>query len=228
MPYLLLTLLLMLLIYSPQLWIRHVFKKFGADRAELPGNGGELAEHLIRRFKLDGVRVEQTDEGRDHFDPAGPAVRLGPSNYAGRSLKAVAIAAHEVGHALQYHRQERIFQLRQRYIPLAMGLRRSGELLLLALPLVAILVKVPALLLATLGLSLLLQLLGALAYLIVLPEEWDASFNKALPILIEGGYIQPSQIAAVRTLLKAAALTYFAAALASVVHLGRWALLLRR
>jgi len=228
MLYLLLTLLLMLLIYSPQLWVRHVFKQFGDDRVELPGSGGELAEHLIHRFKLEGVLVEQTDEGRDHFDPSGPAVRLSPSNYSGRSLKAVAIAAHEVGHALQFHRQERIFQLRQRYIPLAMGLRRAGELLLLALPLVAILLKAPALILATLVLSLLLQLFGALAYLIVLPEEWDASFNKALPILMEGEYIQPSQIAAVRTLLKAAALTYFASALASVVHLGRWALLLRR
>ena len=76
--------------------------------------------------------------------------------------------------------------------------------------------------------SLLFQFVGALAYLIVLPEEWDASFNKALPILIEGKYIESDQQQAVREVLKAAALTYFAAALASMLNIGRWLLILRR
>jgi Zn-dependent membrane protease YugP len=76
--------------------------------------------------------------------------------------------------------------------------------------------------------SLGLQLLGALAYLIVLPEELDASFNKALPILTEGDYIGAHQIAPVRQVLRAAAWTYFAAALAEVVNIGRWLVLLRR
>jgi uncharacterized protein len=78
------------------------------------------------------------------------------------------------------------------------------------------------------ALSLLLQLAGAFAYLIILPEEWDASFNKALPVLIEGRYIEPAHMPAVRQVLKAAALTYFAAALANVLHVGRWFMLLRR
>mgnify|MGYP003666914373 FL=1 len=228
MLYLLLTLLLVALIYGPQFWVRHVWKKFAADLDEIPGTGGELAEHLVQRFKLEGILVEETDEGADHFDPQGPAVRLSPSNYHGSSLKAVAVAAHEVGHAIQFHRQERIFLLRRKYIPLAMGFRKAGELLLLLVPIVALVLKSPGLILATIGLSLLLQLLGVLAYLIVLPEEWDASFNKALPILIDGEYVPQQHIAAIRTLLKAAALTYLASALASILHLGRWALLLRR
>jgi Zn-dependent membrane protease YugP len=78
------------------------------------------------------------------------------------------------------------------------------------------------------ALSLGLQLLGAGAYLIMLPEEWDASFNKALPILEQGDYVPESNMPAIRTILRAAALTYFASALASIVNLGRWALLLRR
>ncbi|OMH34795.1 zinc metallopeptidase [Motiliproteus sp. MSK22-1] len=228
MLYAILTLALILLIYAPQLWVRHTMKKFGDDVSDMPGTGGELADHLIQRFKLVGVVVEQTDEGRDHFDPSGPAVRLSPSNYNGRSLKAVAVAAHEVGHAIQYHRQERIFELRRKYIPIAMGFRKMGELLLLLIPVLVLIVKVPALMLVVVVISLILQLMGASAYLIMLPEEWDASFNKALPILIEGEYIQEQQVSAVRMVLKAAALTYFASALASIVHLGRWALLLRR
>ena len=123
---------------------------------------------------------------------------------------------------------KRIFLLRRKYIPLAMGFRKAGELLLLLVPIVALVLKSPGLILATIGLSLLLQLFGVLAYLIVLPEEWDASFNKALPILIDGEYVPQQHIAAIRTLLKAAALTYLASALASILHLGRWALLLRR
>ncbi|MEH6471809.1 MAG: zinc metallopeptidase [Halopseudomonas sp.] len=228
MLYLILTVLLFLLIYSPQFWVRHTMKKFGDDLEEMPGSGGELAQHLIERFKLDGIGVEQTDEGADHFDPSDKMVRLSPSNYDGRSLKAVAVAAHEVGHAIQFHRQERIFLLRRKYIPLAMGFRKAGELILLLVPIVALVAKAAPLIVIAVVVSIVLQLIGAMAYLIMLPEEWDASFNKALPILIEGEYIPEQHIPAVRTLLKAAALTYLASALASIVHLGRWALLLRR
>ena len=78
------------------------------------------------------------------------------------------------------------------------------------------------------GCSLLLQLIGALAYLIILPEEWDASFNKALPILIEGEYVAEDKLPNIRNVLKAAAITYFASALANVLNIGRWLLLLRR
>ena len=67
-----------------------------------------------------------------------------------------------------------------------------------------------------------------MAYLIILPEEWDASFNKALPVLIEGDYVEAAQIPAIRQVLKAAALTYFAAALANILNVGRWLMILRR
>ena len=98
----------------------------------------------------------------------------------------------------------------------------------MAVPLVAIAVKAPPLIIALVVLSLGLQLLGAGAYLIMLPEEWDASFNKALPILEQEQYEPENQLPAIRSVLQAAALTYFASALASILNLGRWALLLRR
>ncbi len=195
---------------------------------DMPGTGGELAEHLRSRFQLDDVVVERTEEGRDHYDPSAKAVRLSPSNFNGKSITAIAVAAHEIGHAIQFHRNETVSQLRSRYMPKAMLMKKLGIGLMALLPVVAVVLKVPAAMFVVIGLSLTLQLLGALAYLIVLPEEWDASFNKALPILVEGDYLPPQHQAAARSVLKAAAYTYFAGALADIVNIGRWLLVLRR
>ena len=202
--------------------------RHGKELRELPGTGGELARHLIDRFQLTGIKVESAGTSGDHFDPAAQAVRLSPKNFEGKSLTAIAVAAHEVGHAIQFHRREKIFQLRSRYLPLATRLKQAGIVIMVCLPFVAILLRAPVAIGVVIGLSLFLQLAGAFAYLIILPEEWDASFNKALPILIEGEYVNSAQLPAIRQVLKAAALTYFAAALANVLHIGRWFMLLRR
>lgn len=228
MPLLIIAAVLAILVYVPSLWVRHIMSRHSREIAELPGTGGELAKHLIERFGLTGIGVEETTANGDHFDPSVPMVRLGPKNLNGKSLTAIAVAAHEVGHAIQFHRREKIFELRKRYLPLAMRLKQVGIVLMLFIPIIALILRAPAAIGAVIGLSLLLQLAGAFAYLIILPEEWDASFNKALPILIEGEYVRPEQLPAIRQVLKAAALTYFAAALANVLHVGRWFMLLRR
>lgn len=221
-------LILALLIYLPSFWVKRVMRANSVELPNLPGTGGELAQHLIKRFELDGIRVEETDPFRDHFDPYNKTVRLGPANLNGKSLTAVAVAAHEVGHAIQYHRKEKIFELRSRYLPKAHFLAKAGIILMWALPLIAFLVRVPFAIGIVIAASLFLQLAGAMAYLIILPEEWDASFNKALPILIEGEYVNTEQLPAVRRVLQAAALTYFSAALANILHIGRWFMLMRR
>ena len=229
MIYMVLTLFLAGIAYLPQLWVRRVMRRHQQERKDLPGTGGELARHLIERFELTEISLEQTTERGDHYDPGSKTVRLSPSNFEGRSITAVAVAAHEVGHALQFERKENISRLRSRYLPLALTLKKAGIFIMLALPVIAVLVRIPAAMFAIIALSIVLQLLGALAYLIILPEEWDASFHKALPILIDGDYISEQDQQAVATVLKAAALTYFAAALAEIVNVGRWlALLLRR
>jgi len=226
--YILATLLLLGCVYLPSLWVRWVMHKHGKQIQDMPGTGGELAEHLLRHFDLKGYKVEQALANVNHFDPSAQAVRLSPENYAGKSLTAIAVAAHEVGHALQHHRQEKIFELRKRYLPTAKRFERVGVLLLWALPILGFLLKTPAVIFGVIALSLTFQLIGALSYLIVLPEEWDASFNKALPILIEGEYIQQQHVEPVRSVLKAAALTYFAGALANVLNIGRWLMVLIR
>lgn len=228
MLFVILSLIFVACIFMPQLWVKYTFMKYSKERDEMPGTGGELAAHLIKRFKLTDTKLETTDEGKDHFDPSSNTVRLSPSHFDKKSLTAISVAAHEVGHALQHHRQETVSQLRARYIPLAMHLQKCGTFLLIITPIVGIIVKAPVIITLTIVFSLLLQLLSALTYLIILPEEWDASFNKALPILTEGQYIPEQHLVAVRKILKAAALTYFCAALANVLNVGRWFMLLRR
>lgn len=228
MPLIILGAVLAVLVYIPSVWVRHIMAKHSKELAQLPGTGGELAHHLVKRFELSEIQVEETNPFQDHFDPGAKKVRLSPSNFNGKSLTAIAVAAHEVGHAMQFHRKEKIFELRKRYLPLASQLSKVGIGLMMTLPVIGFLLRAPILLGTVIGISLLLQLAGALAYLVILPEEWDASFNKALPVLIEGDYIDQSQIPAVRQILKAAALTYFASALASVLNIGRWLLILRR
>ena len=211
----------------PQLWIRHVMKRHSHDLPDIEGTGGELAAHLVERFKLNGIGVETCEEGADHFDPNDQMVRLSPSNFNGRSLKAVAVAAHEVGHAIQFHRKEEIFKLRSKYLPKAHRLKQLAIYVLWASPVLAIIFRSPIMIALPIMISIALQIISALSYLIVLPEEWDASFGKALPIL-EEGYISKEQMPAARSVLKAAAFTYFAAALSSVLNLGYLMMLLRR
>ena len=228
MLYALVTGLLVACVYAPQFWVRYVMRRHGVAIDDMPGTGGELAQHLIERFELDGVCVEQTNPHMDHFDPSTPAVRLSPDNHDGKSLTAIAVAAHEVGHAIQFHREEPIFRLRRRYVPLGTALTKAGVLVFMAMPIIAAVFRSPGVIPVVIGVGVLLQLLGAFALLIVLPEEWDASFGKALPILVEGDYLPEHHRDAVRQVLKAAALTYFAGALANILNVGRWLMILRR
>ena len=219
---------LAILVYLPSFWVRYVMRKHSKQLVGLPGTGGELAEHLIKRFELSNIKVEETEPFRDHFDPKDQTVRLSTTNYHSKSLTAAAVAAHEVGHAIQFHRKEKIFELRSKYLPIARAFGQIGIGIMWSFPILGLILRSPLAVGLAFGCSLLLQALGALAYLIILPEEWDASFNKALPILIEGKYVAADQIPKIRTVLKAAAITYFSAALANVFNVWRWLLNIRR
>ncbi len=203
--------------------------RYSANLAGIPGTGGELAAHLAKRFDINQLVVEECGKLQDHFDPSAPAIRLSPDNFNGRSLTAVAVAAHEIGHAIQWSRKERVFRLRTRYVPLAKRLQRIGILFVSAAPIIGLITRHPIGIAAPVIGGLVAAIAGAATYLIVLPEEWDASFNKALPLLLEGEYITPEQEPAVRKILRAAAFTYASSALFSVLAVWRWLpLLLRR
>lgn len=203
--------------------------RYRMDLPGIPGTGAELVKHLSERFEIPNLTVEQTGNLQDHFDPSEPAIRLSPANYEGRSLTAVAVAAHEIGHAIQWSKKETVFRLRTRYVPLARQLQRLGIFLVSISPILGLITRHPIGVIGPVIGGVLAAIAGAATYLIVLPEEWDASFNKALPLLVDGEYITPAQEPAVRRILKAAALTYASSALFSVLAVWRWLpLLLKR
>lgn len=220
--------LILALVFGPQLWVRHVMRRHGVEITDLPGTGGELAEHLVRRLRLDGVKVEAGAPGEDHYDPDQRVIRLSPGHYDGRSLAAVAVAAHEVGHALQHKLGYPPLKMRQRLARIAMQSEKIAAFMLMAFPLAALLTRMPIVGLLMLGTGIFILLLPVLLHLATLPVEWDASFRRALPILAEGRYLPPEAMPAARQVLAAAALTYVAASLASLLNFYRWLIFLRR
>lgn len=210
----------------PQVWVGWTIRRHGVARSDLPGTGGELARHLLNRFDLAHVKVEITDKG-DHYDPDDKAVRLLKQHHDGRSLSAVAIAAHEVGHAIQHGRDERGLRTRQSLARLAAQTDQIAFWFFLAAPVLGILARTPLAFAVILGLGVALLGVRVLVNLVTLPVEFDASFRKALPILNQGRYLGEQDMPAIRGLLTAAALTYVAGALISMVNLARWISLLR-
>ncbi len=217
----------MALVVGPSLWVRYVLKRYSRPREDFPGTGGELARHLLTRFGLEGVGVEPTDAG-DHYDPRAKAVRLSPANYEGRSLTAVAVAAHEVGHALQDASGYKPLHLRTRLVGLAANAERLGALFVFAVPVLGFVTRSPLGGLLMLALALASFGTGVLVHLATLPVEWDASFRRALPLLEEGGYISARDQRGARRILRAAALTYVSASAASLLNFWRWLAVLRR
>jgi Zn-dependent membrane protease YugP len=187
----------------------------------MPGTGAELARHLVERFELEDVQVVEGEKDRDHYNPADRIISLSPDVYARKSLTAIAVATHEVGHAIQFGRNEPISQLRGKYLGKALRIKRIGTIILMSIPLVAAIFKVPHVIVLTAFIGVVTMLSSAAMYVAILPEEYDASFNKALPIL-EAGYVPEQHIPAVRQVLRAAAYTYVAGALADVLSLWRW------
>ncbi len=222
-----LLIIIVVAVFGPTLWVRFVMHTYSTPIEGMPGTGGELAAHLLKRYEVDDVGVEVTEIG-DHYDPEARMVRLSKDNLEGKSLTAVAIAAHEVGHALQHHRADHNLATRSALVPIADRVARISAGLIWAAPIVGLITRhpVPFSTLVLIGMSGLVARM--MVHLVTLPTEWDASFGKALPVLIEGQYIAPEEEPAVRKILRAAALTYVAAALADVLNLARWAALLLR
>lgn len=229
MIYLIITLVIVIVVFGPSLWVRWVMNHYSTERPEIPGTGAELAQHLIERVGLDGVTVEQTEPNGDHYSPTERVVRLSPMVHDGKSLSAIAIATHEVGHAIQHMNGDARLALRTRMAP---TVQRLGQLSIVAIsvaPVLGMLTRHPVPVSALVGMGLVGLLARVALHIVTLPTEFDASFGKALPILRAGQYVPEAELPAVRRILQAAALTYVAAALAEVLNLTRWlTLLLRR
>ena len=225
MIYILLAVGLVLLMLAPNWWVKRVLKKHSKERSDFPGNGGDMARHLLGVLNITDVSGEITESG-DHYDPSARAVRLTKDKYEDRSLTGVVVAAHEVGHAIQHHRDERLFNLRSGVALMTIIFSKAAPVLLVATPLLIWLS--PAFSRWALLGAIISMVLGVLLNLVTLPVEWDASFGKALPLLENGEYLSEKDMASARQILTAAALTYVAASLTSLLNLGVLARVLRR
>jgi len=222
-----LIILLIALILGPGLWVRKVMERYSQPADRYPETGRETARRLLDSLGLEEGGMELSGSG-DHYDPENKMVRLLEQNLNGRSLTAVTIAAHEVGHALQDASGFAPLRLRTRLVKWVSPVEKTGALLLMATPLIIGLTRVPAA-------GLLMFLCGMLTlgssvviHMLTLPTEFDASFGRALPMLAEQRILKPVDEPHARRLLRAAALTYVSASLMSLLNIARWWAILRR
>ena len=215
------------LIFGPGLWVKSVLARYSEPADRYAGTGGQLARHLLDVHGLHSVQVEVTEAG-DHYDPEEKAVRLTPDKYNGRSLTAITVAAHEVGHALQDHENYAPLRLRTRLVRAMRGWERIGAGILIVAPFLGALTRVPSVGLLTFAAGLLTLGSSALVHFVTLPTEFDASFSRALPMLDKHKVLKTVDRPHARTLLRAAALTYVSASLMSLLNIARWIAILRR
>lgn len=211
---------LLLLVFGPMAYVKWAMARHGDERPDLPGTGGELARHLLDEAGLPHVAVEPTDQG-DHYDPGALAVRLSPEHLDGRSVTAVAVAAHEVAHAVQHRDGARLFTLRLAIARIVAPLRMVAVVLFTVLPLLGAVAGAGQLVLPSMLLALAVFGLSVGLQLVTLPLEFDASFARALPALRAGGYLAERDLTAAQRVLRAAAMTYLAGAFLSLLQLAR-------
>lgn len=223
----LLLIVVVIVIFGPQLWTRRVFAQYSVPRPDYPGTGGELARDLLDRFDMKHIKVETTEVG-DHYDPLTKAVRLTPDKFNGKSLTAITVAAHEVGHAIQDHTGYQPLAERTRLVRVAHVAEKAGVVVMMGIPIAAALARTPVAGVLVMVAGMATMGISALVHLVTLPVEWDASFRRALPVLQQGNYLSPQDMQGARRILTAAALTYVAASLASLLNLWRWIAFLRR
>ena len=206
------------------LWAQHKVKSAYAEYSRISTRLGRTAasvvDDLLRRNGNNKVRIGRVSgELTDHYNPADETLKLSDGVYASSSIAALGIAAHEAGHAMQKHENYVPLMLRTAIVPAVnicsglstplffLGLLMSWEPLL------------------TLGIILFAA--STVFALVTLPVEFNAS-NRAVAMLTEGGYVSREEERGVRKVLNAAALTYVAAAVTSLLSLLRLVMIANR
>ena len=207
--------------------MRRTMKRYSNPPDRYSVSGGEAARQLLDMHGLHSVQTEATEAG-DHYAPDDKIVRLSQQNFDSRSLTAVVVAAHEVGHAVQDAKGYAPLHLRSRLVRWVGPIEKLGAGLLMATPLIVAITRTPV----TGGVMILGGMLtlgaGVLVHLLTLPTELDASFKRALPMLDQHDVLIEGDERHARTLLRAAAMTYVSASLMSLLNIARWWAILRR
>jgi len=192
-----------------QLRVRSTYA--AAQQEPAPLSGAAAARHILNSAGLSYVEIEETPGYlSDHYDPTNKVLRLSPENFRGRSLAAVGIAAHEAGHAIQDAKRYVPLVVRNAAVPVA----NFGGGISMFLLFFGLVMHMP--LLFWIGIAL---FSGVVFFKLVnLPVEFDAS-NRAKRVLVELGIVPAQEMGAVNGVLNAAAWTYVAGTLQSVLTL---------
>ncbi|SEO44000.1 zinc metallopeptidase [Nitrosovibrio sp. Nv6] len=227
MIYLILVCFIVLLVVGPSYWVKHTMEKYSEPSDRYSFTGAQLARDLLDQANLQHIRVEVTESG-DHYEPLEKAVRLTPDKFNGRSLTAIAVAAHEVGHAMQDQDNYPPFALRTRLVQWVAPVEKLGAGILMLTPVIMTILRSPAAGLLFLVGGILTLGSATLVHALTLPMELNASFARALPMLERKRYLIDGDLPHARRLLNAAAWTYVAASLMTLLNIARWWAILRR
>lgn len=195
--------------------VQSAYGKYSKQLNSRGMTGAMAAEYVLRNNGVTGVRIEMT-EGRltDHFDPRSNVIRLSRDVYMNSSIAAVGVAAHEAGHAVQHAMGYVPNKLRGAILPLA----NIGSSLGWILVVIGIVLPVQYSFVLTLG--IVLYSAAVLFTVITLPVEFNAS-SRALSCIKQTHLLQGEEYTGAKRVLQAAALTYVAATLTSVLQLVR-------
>jgi len=203
-----------------QLWVKSAFSKYSKVRTRLGWPACKVAAELMQKNGGMGVCVERTSGTlTDHYDPKTETLRLSDSVYDSDSVAALGVAAHEAGHALQKAEGYPLLMFRTAIVPVV----NIGSQLAWPIFLGGLIFSFEPLLF----IGIVLFGLVVLFSLVTLPVELDAS-RRALTHLTAGGYITADEAPGVRRVLTAAAMTYVASLISSVLQLLRLILLANR
>lgn len=200
--------------------VNGTFKRYSRVRSMSGMTGAQTARKILDQNGLYNVKIEHINGNlTDHYDPRSKVLRLPASTYSATSVAAIGVAAHECGHAVQDSEEYEPLRIRSKMAPAANFGSRFG------LPIfIAGLIFGSNQILMQIGIWVFL--LAVLFQLVTLPVEFDAS-KRALVMLTQYGILGDTEAEGSRKVLKAAAMTYVAAAAASVLNLLRLILLSR-
>ncbi|USK58615.1 zinc metallopeptidase [Peribacillus asahii] len=207
-----LAIIILIPIYA-QMKVKGTYKKYSQVAASSGMTGAETARAILDQNGLYHVRVEETPGVlSDHYDPRDKTVRLSTDNYHGHSVAGVAVAAHEVGHAIQDQEGYAFLRIRHALVPVA----NFGSNISWILILIGMLASMSGLLLA----GIIFMAAAVLFQIVTLPVEFNAS-SRAMDQVVALGVIRNDEERETKKVLNAAAMTYVAAALVAVLELVR-------
>ncbi len=194
--------------------VNSTYARYSRVRSRTGMTGAQAAERILYQAGIRDVKVEHVRGNlTDHYDPSSKTVRLSDATYGSPSVAAVGVAAHECGHVLQHYQGYAPLKIRAALVPAA----NFGSRLGMPLILIGVLLGMNQTLVS---IGIWVFSLAVLFQIVTLPVEFNAS-NRAVQILDRQGILAGEEVKQCRKVLSAAALTYVAAAAASILQLLR-------